>query len=386
MGIDHSQFVLVNLQSEQMIHSVNKQHIGRKPRPRINIMQRCSIVANLKCGISVSSICQETGTSRATVFRIMKSWKSGAIPNAQKKQLGRPKKTTTEQDAFIVDAVENNRKMVPRLVQRMLLEIYGVRLSLSRIRYRLQIAGLDGHICVRKPLLSDTNKAKRELWAYRHRNWTYEQWKKVLWSDEKKFELFNSKRRQHCRRRKGEALRDDTIQATVKHGGGSAMFWGCFAGKDVGDIFKIDGIMRKEEYHSILVHHAMPSGKRLFGNENWIFQQDNDPKHSSKLCQNYLARKEEAGQMTTMEWPPQSPDLSPIELLWEQMDREVLEKKPSSVAELVKVVKECWAEISGDVCDKLVKRMPLLCRAVIDAKGGYFDEKLAPQKKQLVYH
>jgi len=160
---------------------------------------------------------------------------------------------------------------------------------------------------------------------------------------------------------------------------------GCFAGNGVGDIFKIDGIMRKEEYHSILVHHAMPSGKRLFGNENWIFQQDNDPKHSSKLCQNYLARKEEAGQMTTMEWPPQSPDLSPIELLWEQMDREVLEKKPSSVAELVKVVKE-WAEISGDVCDKLVKRMPLLCRAVIDAKGGYFDEKLAPQKKQLVYH
>ena len=112
----------------------NRQLLGRKPRPRINIMQRCSIVAYLKCGISVSSICQETGTSRATVFRIMKSWKSGAIPNAQTKQLGRPKKTTTEQDAFIVDAVENNRKMVPRLVQRMLLEIYGVRLSLSRIR------------------------------------------------------------------------------------------------------------------------------------------------------------------------------------------------------------------------------------------------------------
>ena len=62
------------------------------------------------------------------------------------------------------------------------------------------------------------------------------------------------------------------------------------------------------------------------------------------------------------------------------MDREVLERKPSSVAELVQVVKECWAGISGDVCDKLIKRMPLLCQAVLDAKGGYFDEKLAPQK------
>ena len=164
------------------------------------------------------------------------------------------------------------------------------------------------------------------------------------------------------------------------------MFWGCFGGKQVGDIFKIDGIMRKEEYHSILVHHAMPSGKRLYGNEKWIFQQDNDPKHSSKLCKSYLERKQEGGQLVTMVWPPQSPDLSPIELLWEEMDREVLERKPSSVAELVQVVKECWAGISGDVCDKLIKRMPLLCQAVLDAKGGYFDEKLAPQKKQLVYH
>jgi hypothetical protein len=310
----------------------------------------------------------------------------GAIPNPQKKKPGRRKKTTEEQDAFIVDTVENNRKLVPRVVQKMLLEIYGVKLSLSRIRYRLQVAGLNGHVCVRKPLLSDVNKAKRLLWAFRHRNWTYEQWKQVLWSDEKKFELFNSKRRQHCRRRKGEALRDDTIQATVKHGGGSAMFWGCFGGKQVGDIFKIDGIMRKEEYHSILVHHAMPSGKRLYGNEKWIFQQDNDPKHSSKLCKKYLERKQESGQMVTMDWPPQSPDLSPIELLWEEMDREVLERKPSSVAELVQVVKECWEGISSEVCDKLIKRMPLLCQAVLDAKGGYFDEKLAPQKKQFVYH
>ena len=90
--------------------------------------------------------------------------------------------------------------------------------------------------------------------------------------------------------------------------------------------------------------------------------------------------------MVTMVWPPQSPDLSPIELLWEEMDRQVLEKKPASVPELVTVVKETWAVMSVDVCEKLTRRMPLLCQAVIDAKGGYFDEKLAPQKKQLVYH
>ena len=53
----------------------------------------------------------------------------------------------------------------------------------------------------------------------------------------------------------------------------------------------------------------------------------------------------------------------------------------------MQVVKTTWHELSEDVLDKLLQRMPLICQAVIDAGGGYFDEKLSAQKKkQLVYH
>ena len=92
------------------------------------------------------------------------------------------------------------------------------------------------------------------------------------------------------------------------------------------------------------------------------------------------------GQFNVMEWPPQSPDLSPIELLWDEVDRQVQEKKPTSVESLVRLVKQTWTEISPVVLEKLLNRMPLICQAVIDAQGGYFDEKLSAQKKQLVYH
>ena len=72
------------------------------------------------------------------------------ISKKQKQKAGRPKKTTKEMDNFIVDNVEQNRKLLPKQVQKMVVEKYGVRLSLSQIWLRLRVAGLHGAVCVRK--------------------------------------------------------------------------------------------------------------------------------------------------------------------------------------------------------------------------------------------
>ncbi len=84
----------------------------------------------------------------------------------------------------------------------------------------------------------------------------------------------------------------------MKHGGGSIMVWGgvCTNGKT--KLKKIEGIMDQKVYHGILVHHAVPAGQKLIG-KGFIFQEDNDPKHSSKFCRNNLTSKESAGSLAT---------------------------------------------------------------------------------------
>jgi len=73
--------------------------------------------------------------------------------------------------------------------------------------------------------------------AKKHKDWTLDQWKYVLWSDESKFAIFGSNRRVLVRRREGERMVSACVVPTVKHGGGSVMAWGGFAGDAVGDLF-----------------------------------------------------------------------------------------------------------------------------------------------------
>lgn len=217
------------------------------------------------------------------------------------------------------------------------------------------------------------NKRKRLAWAKKYKDWTAEDWKKVLWTDESKFEVFGNKRRSYVRRGVGERMSPNCIRPTVKHGGGSVMIWGCFGGNSVGDLIKIDTIMDKKLYHKILQFNAFPSGKKIIG-RNFVFQQDNDPKHTSKYCKDYIIKKEQRRELQFMDWPAQSPDCNPIELLWDHLDMKIRETHITSAKHLWTVLNDSWKMISSETLLKLQERMPRVCAAVIKAKGGYFEE------------
>lgn len=343
------------------------------PKKEIPVEKRAQIVILHKTGKSYSQIARILKVSKSAISKTLKR-KRETGTNTNRKRPGCPRKTTKRIDDKILTISSANRQ---KSAAEILAEVNAntpAPISLNTVKRRLLEKGMYGRVAVKKPLLRPNNFQKRLDFAERHKDWTVDDWKSVLWTDESRFELFGSKRRQFVRRKVGERYNPKCIVPTVKHGGGSVMVWGCFSYDGIGELVKIEGIMDKTVYHRILQHSAIPSGIGLLG-YGFVFQQDNDPKHTSNHCMNYLKNKEEDGTLQILEWPPQSPDINPIELLWDEVDRQVRKVAPTSKADMWTALNDAWGNIQIQTLRKLVERLPKICKAIIKAKGGHFDEK-----------
>lgn len=100
----------------------------------------------------------------------------------------------------------------------------------------------------------------------------------------------------------------------------------------------------------------------------WKFMHHNDPKHTAKLIKEFLTEE----QVEVIKWPAQSPDLNPIENLWDQLEVDVRRKNRDKFKNndvLFAALLQAWNEISGDVIKNLIESMPKRCQAVIKSKG-----------------
>ncbi|GFU92347.1 transposable element Tcb1 transposase [Trichonephila clavipes] len=132
------------------------------------------------------------------------------------------------------------------------------------------------------------------------------------------------------------------------------MVWGCMASNAVGNLVFIDGIMDHKLYIDIHNNNLKESAKKLGLDGNFIFQQDNDPKHAAHnvkmWCFFHYKRQ--------LHTPPQSPDINVIENLWATLEIAVQKHQIRNKAHLKQVLQEEWDKISPDTTKKLVKSVP----------------------------
>jgi len=101
--------------------------------------------------------------------------------------------------------------------------------------------------------------------------------------------------------------------------------------------------------------------------EPMIFQQDGAPAHTANKVKEWFRNQ----KINVLEWPGNSPDLNPIENLWELLKRKLAAKCPKNMQDVIFWLKYIWCrEITPELCARLVNSMPRRLRTVLSKKGG----------------
>ena len=141
------------------------------------------------------------------------------------------------------------------------------------------------------------------------------------------------------------------------------MAWGGFCTKGKTSLFCFSEIMDARLYVDIVRRH-IPEISQMLG-DDWQFQQDNDPKHTSRIAKSFLSDN----VPKLMDWPSNSPDLNPIENLWNIVKTNVEKRLPKNRGDLGQFMKEEWERIPDTVLINLINSMQTRCELVIERNG-----------------
>ena len=247
-----------------------------------------------------------------------------------------------------------------------LLRTFDFDVCARTIRRTLDDLGLHGRVARFTPPLNEVHRKKRLSFCNGYGGWTAQLWASVLWSDEASVEM-GVHGQVWVQRPAGLEWDPRFTVHKAKHPP-KCHIWGCMAANGVGRCFIFTEYLDKELMRTILDENLLPSVAQLGLTAPWWFQQDNDPKHTSKLVQAWIHNH----GVSCLEWPPYSPDLNPIEHVWTDVKRRVEASTPKTLEELKEELRKQWNATDPAFCQKLVASMPARMQAA-RAHGGWMS-------------
>jgi hypothetical protein len=310
-------------------------------------------------GVSYREISRRTGRSAMTVQRIVTRWTQEGS-TTRRTGTGPPRRTTAREDRHIVQMAVADRRATAAQIRATVTD----RVTSRTIVNRLLDAGLHSRASLRCIPLTRFHCQQRQAWCTARRNWTIE-WQTIVFSDESRFCLGQSDSRQHVRRRPGERAHPDVV--TERHTGPTpgVMVWGAISYDSRSDLVVVQGTMNARQYVDRVVQPVVIPFMSTI--QNGVFQQDNARPHTAAISRQALQG------VATIEWPARSPDLSPIEHVWDAMGRRLVShgRPAQSVAELTTQVVQAWRDIPQQLIRTLFDSMPARVQECIRAHGSH---------------
>ncbi|GFY07220.1 transposable element Tcb2 transposase [Trichonephila clavipes] len=213
------------------------------------------------------------------------------------------------------------------------------------------------------------HRTARLQWCREHHNWTKQDWACVLFSDERRFSLSSDCRRQLNWRESGTAYRPENIQEKDRYPTCSIMVW---AGIMINSHTRLhvvaNGTMTGQRYiNEVLLLHV-----RLFRGavgDKFVFMDDNETCHRTLAVQDCL----DSEGIQRLVWQARSPDLNPIENVWEALERQVAGQNypPTNKNTLIRALTEEWDKLPQQLLDNVVQSMVRRVECCITLHGGH---------------
>ncbi|GFW81903.1 transposable element Tc1 transposase [Trichonephila clavipes] len=240
--------------------------------------------------------------------RIIGKLEEGRSVTSEAADSGRPRGTTPADDRYIVLQARRNRRQTAGEIARHTAQATGRPISRFTVARRLHSGGLFARRPVRCVTLTPAHRRRRSLWCREHRIWRDNEWGRVLFTDESRFSLSSDSHR--------------------------ILIW--------------------REREAAIIPRTSLKGTGAMGLQ-FLFMDDNAPCHRTVAAEQLL----ESEDIERMDWPARSPDLNPIQHVWDFLGRRLAARTlpPVTIRELRLALQDEWAAMPQQLIDILIFSM-----------------------------